>query len=154
MGATLYHLITGRPPFDGESPSAVMHKHLREPLTPPDHINVALSSGISEIIEVSMAKNRDERYQSTEDMLEDLQLVRAGQPPKHARRAVDLDALQKLEHHAQTVDLDPGSNAGTATIWQNPTVITVLAVAFDVVWKRSRGPLDPAPEPAEAPASS
>ena len=33
-------------------------------------------------------------------------------------------------------------------------VITVLAVAFDVVWKRSRGPLDPAAEHAEAPASS
>jgi eukaryotic-like serine/threonine-protein kinase len=129
LGATLYHLITGRPPFDGESPSAVMHKHLREPLTPPDHINVALSSGISEIIEVSMAKNRDERYQSTEDMLEDLQLVRAGQPPKHARRQVDLESLQKLEHHAQTVDLDPGAPAGGTTIWQNPTVITVLAVA-------------------------
>jgi eukaryotic-like serine/threonine-protein kinase len=128
LGATLYHLVTGRPPFDGESPSAVMHKHLREPLTPPDHINVALSSGISEIIEVAMAKNRDERYQSTEDMLEDLQIVRAGQPPKHAHRQVDLDAFQKLEHHAQTVDIDPGQQA-SGSLWQNPTVITVLAVA-------------------------
>ncbi len=127
LGATLYHLVTGRPPFDGESPSAVMHKHLREPLTPPDHINVALSSGISEIIEVTMAKNRDERYQTTEDMLEDLKLVRAGQPPKHARRAVDLDALQKLEQHTQTVDLD-AEPAPAPSIWQNPMVITLLAV--------------------------
>jgi len=129
LGATLYHLITGRPPFDGESPSAVMHKHLREPLTPPDHINVALSSGISEIIEVTMSKNRDERYQSTEDFLEDLQLVRAGHGTKHARRAVDLDSFQKLEHHAQTVDIDPGASHGVPSVWQNPTVITMLAVA-------------------------
>ncbi len=128
LGATLYHLVTGRPPFDGESPSAVMHKHLREPLVPPDHINVALSSGISEIMEVSMSKNRDERYQSTEDMLEDLQLVRQGNQPKHARRAVDLDSLQKLEHHTQTVDLDAGAPA-TTSIWQNSTVITLLAIA-------------------------
>ncbi len=129
LGATLYHLVTGRPPFDGESPSAVMHKHLREPLIPPDHINVALSAGISEIIEVSMAKNRDERYQTTEDMLEDLTLVRAGHAPKHARRAVDLDALQHLQHPSQTVDLDPAPTGNTASIWQNPTVITVLAIA-------------------------
>lgn len=128
LGATLYHLVTGRPPFDGESPSAVMHKHLREPLTPPDHINVALSSGISEIIEVSMAKNRDERYQSTEDMLEDLQLVRAGQPPKHARRQVDLESLSKLEHASQTVDIDP-TPAFRANIWNNPTVIAIAAAA-------------------------
>ncbi len=128
LGATLYHLVTGRPPFDGESPSAVMHKHLREPLIPPDHINVDLSAGFSEIIEVAMAKNRDERYQATEDMLEDLQLVKAGQPPKHARRAVDLESLSKLESHGQTVDIDPTATA-RLSIWNDSTVITIAAVA-------------------------
>jgi serine/threonine protein kinase len=104
LGATLYHLVTGRAPFDGDSPSAVMHKHLREPLTPPDHINTDLSAGFSEIIEVAMSKNRDERYQSTEDMLEDLQLVKSGQPPKHARRQVDLEAVEQLEKLGQVQD--------------------------------------------------
>src|SRR5258706_9796847 len=87
LGATLYHLVTGKPPFDGETPSAVMHKHLKQPLTPADHINTALSAGVGEIIDVAMAKNRDERYQSTEDMLEDLQAVRRGggaTPPRAA----------------------------------------------------------------------
>ncbi|MGC4031220.1 MAG: serine/threonine-protein kinase [Tepidisphaeraceae bacterium] len=59
LGATLYHLVVGRAPFDGDSPSAVMHKHLREPLVPPDHINTDLSAGFSEIIEVCMAKTRE-----------------------------------------------------------------------------------------------
>src|SRR5215207_6020576 len=76
LGATMYHLVTGKPPFDGETPSAVMHKHLKQPLTPADHVNTSLSAGIGEIIDVAMAKDRDERYRTTEEMLEDLELVR------------------------------------------------------------------------------
>ena len=120
LGATLYHLVTGRAPFDGDSPSAVMHKHLREPLTPPDHINTDLSAGFSEIIEVAMAKDRDERYQSTEDLLEDLHLVKAGQPPKHARRQVDLEAVERIETTGHV------RNEGFAlSIWKNSTVIGI-----------------------------
>jgi len=120
LGATLYHLVTGRAPFDGDSPSAVMHKHLREPLTPPDHINTDLSAGFSEIIEVAMSKNRDERYQSTEDMLEDLQLVKSGQPPKHARRQVDLEAVEQLEKLGQVQD-----EGFRVSIWKDSTVIGI-----------------------------
>jgi eukaryotic-like serine/threonine-protein kinase len=105
LGATMYHVLTGRPPFEADTPTAVMHKHLKEPLQPPDHVNTALSAGISEIIEVAMAKNRDERYSSTHDMLEDLKTVKAGQPPMHARRIVSLEDLEKIEETGKTVDL-------------------------------------------------
>src|SRR5437667_3377424 len=89
LGATIYHMVTGRPPFEADTPSAVMHKHLKEPLVPPDHLNESLSAGIGEIIELAMAKDRDERYHGTEEMLEDLKLVRAGEAPIHARRSVN-----------------------------------------------------------------
>ena len=61
----------------------MMHKHLKQPLVPADHVNTALSAGIGEIIDVAMAKKRDERYQSTADMLEDLKAWEA-EPPKGA----------------------------------------------------------------------
>ena len=128
LGATMYHLVTGRPPFDGETPSAVMHKHLKQPLTPADHLNTALSAGVGEIIDIAMSKNRDERYQSTTDMLEDLQAVRRGEAPTHARRAVHLDGLEKLEETGKTVDIAPNPAPGT-NIWQNPMVVAMLAVA-------------------------
>src|SRR5207248_8913373 len=109
LGATLYHLVTGRAPFDGESPSAVMHKHLKQPLIPADHVNTDLSAGIGEVIDVAMAKKREERYQSTPDLLEDLRAVRRGEAPTHARRVVDLDALAKVEDSSsgETVDMTP-----------------------------------------------
>jgi serine/threonine-protein kinase len=128
LGATMYHLVTGQPPYDGDTPSAVMHKHLKTPLVPPDHINTSLSAGIGEIIEVAMAKNRDERYPSTEDMLEDLRLLRKGEPPVHARRQVDLEALaNNVERGARTVDIEPHTFR-RALSWDHPIVITMLAV--------------------------
>jgi serine/threonine-protein kinase len=105
LGATMYHLVTGHAPFEGETPTAVMHKHLKQPLVPPDHLNTHLTSGVGEIIEVAMAKDREERYSSTEDLLEDLRDVRAGNPPSNARRAVDLDSLANIEETGKTVDI-------------------------------------------------
>jgi serine/threonine protein kinase len=96
LGATFYHMVTGKVPFDGPSPSAVMHKHLKEPLLPPDHINTSLSAGVAETIEVMMAKNRNNRYASTQDLLQDLQAVRRGEPPLQARRRVDPRLLRNL----------------------------------------------------------
>lgn len=100
FGATLYHMVTGRVPFDGPNPSAVMHQHLKAELVPPDHLNPELTSGISEIIEVCMAKSRDRRYANTSDLLEDLRAVASGEPPLQARRRFDMSALSTLERQA------------------------------------------------------
>ena len=96
LGATLYHMVTGRVPFDGPTPVAVMQKHLKEPLVPPDHINTKLSAGLGEVVEVMVAKDRDRRYSSTTDLLMDLEAIRAGQPPLQARRAIDSGLLKGL----------------------------------------------------------
>lgn len=97
LGATLYHMVTGRVPFDGPNPSAVMHKHLKHPLEPPDHVNENLSAGVGEIIEVMMAKDRAERYDTATDLLADLRAVAAGEPPSQARKKFDLTKLADLE---------------------------------------------------------
>jgi serine/threonine-protein kinase len=127
LGATMYHMVTGAPPFEGETPSAVMHKHLKTPLVPPDHLNTALSAGVGEIIEVAMAKNRDERYATVNDMLDDLRAVRSGDPPIHARRPVDIDQLEKVEQTARTVDIDPLPPSPATAFWATPAAIAILA---------------------------
>ena len=132
LGATLYHLITGRPPFDGDTPSAVMHKHLKDALVPPDHVNQALGAGISEICELAMSKSRDERYSTADEMLEDLRLVLAGEAPVHARRSIDFGTLAKMEQAAHTVDYDPP--ASESGLWDSPAFIgTIIVAAASVV---------------------
>ncbi len=101
LGATFYHMVTGRVPFDGPTPSAVMHKHLKEDFTPPDHINTSLSAGVGEVIEMMMARKRTHRYSSTRELLQDLEAVAKGEPPMIARGAANssgvLDALAEVE---------------------------------------------------------
>jgi serine/threonine-protein kinase len=128
LGATMYHLVTGRPPFEGDTPSAVMHQHLKQPLTPADHVNTALSAGIGEIIDVAMAKNREERYQSTEDMLEDLKSVRKGDAPIHARRDIRLEGLVQLQETGKTVDIAPNSPASPIVEipWSHPAIVALM----------------------------
>lgn len=65
LGATLYHMLTGNVPFDGKNPSSVMHKHLKSDLVPPDHVNPKLTAGISEVIEMMMAKRPRDRISRT-----------------------------------------------------------------------------------------
>ncbi len=124
LGATLYHLVTGRPPFEGETPAAVMHKHLGQALIPADHVNTALSAGVGEIIDIAMAKRREDRYESTEQMLEDLRLVRKNEAPKYAQRIVDLDSLAKIEETGKTVDLVPNPATPLPRAW--PTMLTTV----------------------------
>jgi serine/threonine-protein kinase len=89
LGATFYEMLTGRPPFTAPTPQQVMQKHVTSPLIPPDHVNKALSAGVSEVVEVMMAKRPADRYKSTEDLLVDLRTVAGGQPPRIARERVD-----------------------------------------------------------------
>ncbi len=97
LGATLYHMVTGQVPFDGPNPSAVMHKHLKNELIPPDHLNTDLSHGLSEVIEVCLAKERSKRYSSADDLLEDLEAISRGEPPIQARRVFDVASLADLD---------------------------------------------------------
>jgi eukaryotic-like serine/threonine-protein kinase len=130
LGATFYHIVTGRYPFEGQTPTAVMHKHLKAPLIPPDHINTRLSAGIGEIIEVMMAKKPEDRYASTKDLLMDLEAVARGESPLQARKKFKGELLRGLaEQEEQVANTAAESASGAAAfgIQPNWTIIAVLA---------------------------
>jgi serine/threonine-protein kinase len=83
LGATFYHMVTGRVPYGGDTPSEVMRKHVspRVQLVPPDHLNTRLSSGLGMVIETMLAKNREHRYATPDDLILDLKCLNQGEIP-------------------------------------------------------------------------
>jgi serine/threonine-protein kinase len=102
LGATLYHMVTGRVPFEGKNPSEVMHRHLKSELVPPDHINSKLSAGLAQVVEMMMAKDPRERYQSTADLIVDLDLLRKGQPPYFAQSKLGVSSVAHVLNELKT----------------------------------------------------
>ena len=78
LGATLFHILTGRFAFEGRTATDIARKHLEEQLIDPQQLNPSISSSISDIIFKMMAKNPNDRYQNAADLVEDLNLVRKG----------------------------------------------------------------------------
>jgi len=97
LGATFYNMVTGRVPFTGDDSAEIMKKHLKEKLVPPDHINTSLSAGVSEVIEIMMAKHREDRYSNVEEVLTDLEALREGRAPLQAHKRFDVSMLEQLE---------------------------------------------------------
>ena len=77
LGATFYHMVTGKVPYGGDNPSEVMRKHVdpRVQLVPPDHLNTRLSSGLGMVVETMMMKNREHRYSTPDDLILDLKCL-------------------------------------------------------------------------------
>ena len=79
-GCMLYELVTGAPPFTGDSPVAVAYQHVREEPTPPSAYDETLPPAVDAVVLKAMAKRPAQRYQSADEMREDLLRAAAGQP--------------------------------------------------------------------------
>lgn len=129
LGATLYHMVTGSVPFEGRNPSSVMHKHLKSPLVPPDHVNPKLGAGISQVIEMMMAKDSTKRYRNCTDLLIDLRAIAKGEPPVIAAqdlRALDLASIAKAEAEAPVELREQAIGAGDQS--KTGLIATLIAV--------------------------
>ncbi|GGP38167.1 Stk1 family PASTA domain-containing Ser/Thr kinase [Saccharothrix coeruleofusca] len=80
-GCVLFELLTGEPPFTGDSPVAVAYQHVREDPKPPSSLNSKVTPALDAIVLKAMAKNPANRYQSAAEMRADLVRVLSGQRP-------------------------------------------------------------------------
>jgi eukaryotic-like serine/threonine-protein kinase len=97
-GCVLYELLTGQPPFTGDSPVAIAYQHVREDPIPPSQIDHDIPPWADAIVLKAMAKDPAHRYQSAGEMRADIQRAMSGIPTD-----------------AQTMALSTNNNYGSAT---------------------------------------
>lgn len=131
LGATLYHMVTGRVPFMADDSAEVMKKHLREKLVPPDHINTSLSAGISEVVEIMMAKRKEDRYKNVEELLLDLNSLKEGRPPIQAHKRFDVSMLEQLEK-GEAVEVEEESTVSAETLANYKMAVFALSAVAAV----------------------
>ncbi|MCP5100839.1 MAG: protein kinase [Chloroflexi bacterium] len=73
LGVILYEMVTGRPPYQAETPMAIMIKHISAPLPPPHKYKPDISEDIERVILKTLAKEKTDRYESAGDMVQALQ---------------------------------------------------------------------------------
>lgn len=82
LGAILYQMVTGRLPYDGETPLSVVLKHLNDPIPSARTVNKEVPVSVDTLIQRLMAKDPTERYQTANELILDIERIEAGLPPE------------------------------------------------------------------------
>ncbi|SOD70828.1 serine/threonine-protein kinase [Jatrophihabitans sp. GAS493] len=108
-GCLLYELITGHPPFTGDSPVAVAYQHVRETAPSPSSVDPTIPRALDSIVMKALAKNPLNRYQSAAEMRSDLQRALADLP-------VEAEAVLTDDERTQLIAKTPVPVAGAAAV--------------------------------------
>ncbi|MCK6470197.1 MAG: FG-GAP-like repeat-containing protein [Planctomycetes bacterium] len=85
LGATFYHMLTGRPPFDGNSSAVIMAKHLTEEAPSVCQLNPEVPETWGQVVSMMMAKAPEDRYANPEELIADLTAAHDDLPVEAAR---------------------------------------------------------------------
>ncbi len=143
LGCVLYEILTGEPPFIGDSPVAVAYQHVREDADPPSKRHPGISPELDAVVLKALTKNPENRYQTAAEMRTDLIRVHSGEAPEAPKVLTDAERTNILtisqpharalptEHIPATGPYNPPSAGGSVGRWL--IAVAVLAVLTVVV---------------------
>ena len=133
LGATLYHLLTGRPPFRGPQPD-ILNEVLRGSPRRPRRLRPAIPASLEGIVLKCLEKNPAERYPSAAALADDLDRFLAGSQPVAPRLTLRRRVAQSLRRHRGGI------------VWAGVAVLAALVFALVVPVLLAPTPADPAAE--------
>jgi len=145
MGVVLYEMVTGKVPFQGESPITVALKHLRDQVVPPSELNPEIPVELDEIILQAMEKEPEDRYASANQMRQALErfleLHAAGKTHIHAGDfpTMDMRAVTKTTRKARTraereAEMEEKRERRSTWIWVLVIAAVVLGGIGTAAW--------------------
>ncbi|WP_245851774.1 Stk1 family PASTA domain-containing Ser/Thr kinase [Mobilicoccus massiliensis] len=161
-GCLLYELLTGRPPFIGDSPVAIAYQHVGEPPQPPSVFSTGIPNALDVVALHSLAKDPAQRYQTGAAFADDLDAVITGGPTLAAREAVANGQLAAPERSweggatGSTAAVPAGSVAVVDETYETESrkrpiwayvagALALLAILLGVLWGLGVFKRDPEP---------
>ena len=137
-GCVLYELLTGRPPFVGDSPVSVAYQHVREEARPPSQLNPDVSVAVDNVVAKALAKRVDDRYSSAGDMRRDIERVIAGQSieaPTQMTAVVPAPTMTQAPVPPPVLPAPtPVESHSSARRWAFGLLLLAIAGAIGIVW--------------------
>ncbi|MBF6066030.1 Stk1 family PASTA domain-containing Ser/Thr kinase [Nocardia terpenica] len=143
VGCVLYEILTGEPPFTGDSPIAVAYQHVREDPNLPSHVHPGVPRELDSVVLKAMAKNPANRYQTAAEMRADLIRVLGGQKPQAPTVMTEEDRTTFLgavdsPHRYRGEEMDdqepPDSRGSRRGLLIGAGVVGAVALLFALFW--------------------